>query len=72
MSAIGSRPAPSVSTSTDGGGLLDCDGGHPSGNITVTVDHATDDSDPMCLLGCREGSRAGRPGPHQSRVPSAA
>ncbi|HZP41417.1 MAG TPA: hypothetical protein VFD84_07880 [Candidatus Binatia bacterium] len=60
-----------LSPAADGAGVLDCDGGDAGGDVLVRQDHNTDASDPLCLLGCREGDdcQGGLPGPHQALCP---
>ena len=55
----------------DGEGVLDCDGGRADADVTVNQDHNTDDSDPLCILGCREGTacQGELKGPHQTACP---
>ncbi len=60
-----------LTPNVDGSGLIDCDGnatGNTIGaNVVVTQDHNTDDTDPLCLAGCRENDlacQAGLPGAH--------
>ncbi len=55
----------------DGTGLLDCNGGRPDGDVSVSQDHDTDLSDPLCLLGCREGAacQGQLQGPHVKPCP---
>jgi hypothetical protein len=50
----------------DGGGFVDCDGGNAGGRLLVAKDHNTQDTDPACALGCREGEACQGPlvGPH--------
>src|SRR5262249_13559611 len=51
---------------SDGGGFIDCDGGNAGGLLRVAKDHNTQDIDPACALGCREGEACQGPlvGPH--------
>jgi hypothetical protein len=50
-----------------GSGLLDCDGGAVGPDVATSQDHMTDDTDPLCLVGCREDDPSCNsilPGPH--------
>jgi len=56
-----------LTPSEDGTGMISCLGGAPGGDLTVIQDHNTDDSDPSCVFGCREGDvscQGELPGPH--------
>src|SRR5262249_48135501 len=44
-----------VQPTSAGQGDVDCDGGKEFGDYAITKDHFTDDSDPLCQQGCREG-----------------
>jgi hypothetical protein len=58
---------------TDAGtGLLDCDGGALGPDVATSRDHSTDDTDPLCLVGCREDDLTCNgllPGPHRVVCP---
>lgn len=60
-----------VTPAADGAGIISCNGGDPGGDVLLRQDHNTDASDPLCLLGCREGAacQGGLPGPHQDACP---
>jgi Tol biopolymer transport system component len=45
-----------VRSDGNGTGVIDCDGGEAGGDLRITQDHNTDDTDPACLFGCREGT----------------
>lgn len=52
-----------IEATGDGTGMIDCDGGHEDVNVSSIQDHATDDEDQFCTLGCREGETCQGPLP---------
>ncbi len=62
-----------LSISADGEGTIDCDGVNTGGDVDVSQDHITDDSNPLCLApDCREDDascQGNLPGPHRSLCP---
>jgi hypothetical protein len=62
-----------MTLSTDGQGTIDCNGGDPGGDVTVSQDHSVNDTDPLCLPpDCREDDsscQGNLPGPHRTLCP---
>jgi slime mold repeat-containing protein len=68
---LGSYGMLCIAAAADGAGTIDCDGADPGGDVLISQDHVSDDVDPACVSGCREGTscQVGLLGPH--RIPCA-
>jgi Dictyostelium (slime mold) repeat len=55
----------------NGEGVIDCDGGRAGTSVVIAQDHDSGESDPVCLLGCREDApcQGTLPGPHRTLCP---